>query len=97
MTAPKKVVKYKERNGLPQEVRDGKNEEKPIHGGADCLRTQAGELGTAVPEICRSWDRRADLLPLAQQVCGDAASDLKRLKQLEEENSKLKKLVADLS
>ena len=75
-----------------------KNEERPIHGGADCLRAQAAELGTTVPEICRK-------LGIAEQTfyrwrskyAGMLPSDLKRLKQLEEENSKLKKLVADLS
>ena len=56
------------------------------------------ELGTAVSEICRK-------LGIAEQTfyrwrskyAGMLPSDLKRLKQLEEENSKLKKLVADLS
>ena len=56
------------------------------------------ELGTAVPEICRK-------LGIAEQTfyrcrskyAGMLPSDLKRLKQLEEENGKLKKLVADLS
>ena len=54
------------------------------------------ELGTAVPEICRK-------LGIAEQTfyrwrskyAGMLPSDLKRLKQLEEENGKLKKLVAE--
>ena len=41
-----------------------------------------GEEGTAVGEICRGG-----LMP----------SEMKRLRQLEEENGKLKKIVADLS
>jgi putative transposase len=56
------------------------------------------EDGTPVPEVCRkvgvceatfyAWRKRyAGLLP----------SEMKRLRQLEEENAKLKRLVADLS
>lgn len=56
------------------------------------------ELGTPIPEVCRKlgiaeqtfyrWKTKyAEMLP----------SDIKRLKQLEEENAKLKKLVAELS
>jgi len=57
-----------------------------------------GDEGTAVAEICRkagisqatyfNWKKKYDgLLP----------TEVRRLKQLEEENAKLKKLVADLS
>lgn len=56
------------------------------------------EIGTPVEEFCRKkgvsdatfynwWKKYGDLGP----------SELRRLKQLEEENSKLKRLVADLS
>jgi len=57
-----------------------------------------GRYGVAVAEICReagisqatyfNWKKKYDgLLP----------TEMRRLKQLEEENGKLKKLVADLS
>lgn len=57
-----------------------------------------GEDGTPVAEICRkagisqatyfNWKKKyADLLP----------SEMKRLKQLEDENARLKKIVADLT
>ena len=56
------------------------------------------ELGTPVEEICRkmgisdatfyNWKKKYGVL---------GPSDVRRLKQLEEENTKLKKLVADLS
>ena len=56
------------------------------------------EQGTTVAEVCRKlgvaeqtfyrWKKKYD---------GMLPSDMKRLKQLEEENAKLKKLVADLS
>lgn len=56
------------------------------------------ELGTPVAEVCRKlgvteqsfyrWKKKyGEMLP----------SDMKKLKQLEEENAKLKRLVADLS
>ena len=38
---------------------------------------------------------RRELLPLAQQVRRDEVSDAKRLKELEIENGRLKKLLAD--
>ena len=56
------------------------------------------ELGTPVSEVCRK-------LGIAEQTFyrwkskygGMLPSDMKRLRQLEEENARLKKLVADLS
>ncbi len=56
------------------------------------------ELGAPISEVCRK-------LGIAEQTFyrwknkygGMLPSDMKRLKQLEEENAKLKKLVADLS
>jgi putative transposase len=56
------------------------------------------ELGAPIDEVCRK-------LGIAEQTfyrwktkyAGLMPSDVKRLKQLEEENAKLKKLVADLS
>ena len=56
------------------------------------------ELGTPISEVCRK-------LGIAEQTFyrwkskygGMLPSDMKRLRQLEEENTKLKKLVADLS
>lgn len=56
------------------------------------------ELGTPVGEVCRK-------LGICEQTFyrwksrygGMLPSDMKRLKQLEDENTKLKKLVADLS
>ncbi len=56
------------------------------------------ELGTPISEVCRK-------LGIAEQTFyrwknkygGMLPSDMKRLKQLEEENAKLKKLIADLS
>jgi putative transposase len=56
------------------------------------------ELGTPVADVCRK-------LGISEQTCyrwktrygGMMPSDRKKMKQLEEENAKIKKLVADLS
>ena len=45
----------------------------------------------------RSRHHRADLLPLAKGVWGLKVDQAKRLKELEQENRKLKHLVAELS
>jgi putative transposase len=56
------------------------------------------ELGTKVEEICRKMGiSDATFYKWKQKYAGLGPSELKKLKQLEEENSKLKRLVADLS
>jgi putative transposase len=56
------------------------------------------EVGTSVGEICRKLGiSEATFYKWKQKYAGLGPSELKRLKQLEEENSKLKRLVADLS
>ena len=56
------------------------------------------ELGTPVPEVCRKMGvSDATFYNWRKKYGGLGPSELKRLKQLEEENQRLKKLVADLS
>lgn len=56
------------------------------------------ELGTAVAEICRKMGiSDATFYNWKKKYGGLGPSELKRLRQLEEENRKLKQLVADLS
>lgn len=56
------------------------------------------ELGTKVDEICRKIGiSDATFYKWSQKYGGLGPSELRRLRQLEEENSKLKRLVADLS
>ena len=56
------------------------------------------ELGVAVEEICRKLGiSDATFYSWKNKYSGLGPSELRRLKQLEEENSKLKRLVADLS
>lgn len=56
------------------------------------------ELGTKVEEICRKLGiSEATLYNWKKKFGGLGPSELRRLRQLEEENAKLKRLVADLS
>ena len=56
------------------------------------------ELGTKVDEVCRKMGiSGATFYKWRQKYGGLGPSELRRLRQLEEENNKLKRLVADLS
>jgi putative transposase len=57
-----------------------------------------GEEGTTVEEVCRKAGiSQATYYNWKTKYGGLMPSEMKRLKQLEEENGKLKKLVADLA
>ena len=56
------------------------------------------EEGTAVAEVCRKAGiSQATYFNWKKKYAGLMPSEMKRLKQLEEENSRLKRIVADLS
>ena len=56
------------------------------------------DSGTAVEEICRKLGvSEATFYRWKKQFAGMGTVEIRRLKQLEEENAKLKRLVADLS
>lgn len=56
------------------------------------------ELGTSVEEVCRKMGiSQATFYAWRKKFGGLGPSELKRLRQLEDENRKLKALVADLS
>jgi putative transposase len=56
------------------------------------------ESGTAVAEICRKLGlSEPTFYRWKKQFAGIGTVEIRRLKQLEEENAKLKRLVADLS
>jgi len=56
------------------------------------------ETGTKVSEVCRKMGvAEATFYNWKKKYGGLGVSELRRLKQLEEENKQLKKLVADLS
>jgi putative transposase len=59
---------------------------------------QEGESGIKVEEICRKYGiAQSTYHKLKSKYSGMQASDLKRLKELEEENRKLKHMYANLS
>src|SRR5688572_15700858 len=73
-------------------------EEIALYRGANCLRLKQQELGTPVEEICRKRGiAQATFFNWKKRFSGLGPSELRRLRQLEEENTRLKKLVADLS
>ncbi len=56
------------------------------------------ELGTPVAEVCRKMGiSEATFYNWKKKYGGLGVSELRRLKQLEEENARLKRMVADLS
>ena len=56
------------------------------------------ETGTRVAEVCRKMGiSEATFYNWKKKYGGLGVSELRRLKQLEEENSRLKRMVADLS
>lgn len=56
------------------------------------------ELGASVEEVCRKMGiSEATLYVWKKKYAGVGPSELRRLRQLEEENRKLKQIVADLS
>ena len=57
-----------------------------------------GEDGTPVAEICRKAGiSQATYFNWKKKYAGLMPSEMRRLRELEEENSRLKKIVADLS
>lgn len=59
---------------------------------------QQAEAGTTVAEICRKMGiAEATFFRWKKKYAGLAVSEIRRLRQLEEENRRLKSLVADLT
>jgi Transposase len=74
------------------------HEEEAIFCGADCGGVEAGRAGG----VCgggdsQGWDQRANLYRWKKQYVGLETDQARQVKQLQEENSRLKQLVADLS
>ena len=74
---------------------------KEVQAGADCDAVAADRSGNREweddpPNLSRGGDHRADLLSLAEGVRGLKLNQSKRLMELEKENARLKRLVAEL-
>ncbi len=74
------------------------HEENQVHSRAGNVCIEAGEVRyTSTRGLPQDGNQRANLLPVEEEICGDGSSEVRRLRILEEENRKLKQLVADLS
>jgi hypothetical protein len=68
------------------------HEEEAFFGGAHYGRTAAGEAGCTHGRIDpEGWDQRTDVLPWKKQYVGMEMDQVRQMKQLQEENSRLKK------
>ncbi len=62
------------------------------------LIIKQGEDGTPVAEICRKAGiSQATYFNWKKKLAGPRPSEMRRLRELEEENTRLKRIVADLS
>jgi hypothetical protein len=69
-----------------------------VFGSADRIRAEAsGRWNADRRSLSQGGNFGRDVLQLAQKYAGLMPSEMKRLRQLEEENAKLKRIVADLS
>lgn len=74
------------------------NEKNTIHGGPDCGRLLKQESGISVKEISREYAISEVTFYNWKSKYGSLeASDIRRLKDLKEENSRLKRMFAELS
>ena len=72
--------------------------QKRYTGEQIAFALRQAESGTAVAEICRKLGvSEPTFYRWKKQFAGMGTVEIRRLKQLEEENAKLKRLVADLS
>jgi putative transposase len=80
-------------NGQEHVVKKSKFTEEQI-----AFALKQAELGTRVEDVCRKMGiSEATFYVWKKRYGGVGPSELRRLRQLEEENSKLKQIVADLS
>lgn len=71
---------------------------KKGHSEEEILRVlREAEPGDTIIEVCRKHGISQRRFTCARGVCGLGLSELRELRQLREENSKLRRLVADLS
>ena len=78
--------------------RSGRREEDKIHRWQIAFVLKQVEHGTPIEEVCRKFGiSEQTFYRWKNKFNGMLPSEVTRLKQLEEENRKLKQLVADLS
>ena len=78
--------------------RSVRNAQKRIQRRADHVCLRQAESGTPVGDICRRLRMsEQSFYRWQKQFAGMGISEIRRLKQLEDKNTKLKRLVADLT
>jgi len=82
---------------LESGLKEGPDDEAiEVHGRADhCGAARAGGRAFDRRGVPQARDQHGDVLRLEGQVWRDGGLEAKRLKQLEDENAKLKRLLAD--
>ena len=82
---------------MPDEAESDEGEQ--IHGRArKAFIIKQGEAGTLVAEICcKEGISQSTCFNWKKKYAGLLPTEMKRLKQLEDENGRLKKIVADLT
>ena len=69
-----------------------------VHGRPEGVIIRQGEEGAPVADICRkAWISQATYFNWKKKFAGMMPSEMKRLRELEDENGRLKRIVADLS
>lgn len=75
-----------------------RHEEIEVHGGKAAFAFKQTELGTPEPDVCRKMGAsQATFYSWKKKFGGVGPSELRRLRRVEEECNRLKRLVADLS
>ena len=83
---------------IPRAGRGGFHEEVEVHGCADRFRVETGRgRGVGRGDLSQTGIAEATFCDGRKKRGGVTPSEMNRLKMLEEENSKLKRIVADLS
>lgn len=74
------------------------DDKEQVCGGADYLRDPAGRGGKPATSMCRELGiSEQTFYTCRKKFAGMGVAELRRLRQLEEENGRLKQLVADLA
>ena len=81
---------------LESGLKEGPDDEAiEVHGRADHWVLREQEQGFRPPSLPQARDQHGDVLRLEAKFGGMDVSEARRLKQLEDENAKLKRLLAD--
>ena len=85
-------------SALGSEARSWANEAIEVLGREDPVALKQAEGGTAVGDVCRQMGiSEATFYVWKKKYGGLSLTELRELRQLRDENSKLKRLVADLT